>query len=141
MCLRNPPLLSPQLTLSAIFPPAKRYPWLRFPPRAANSHSASESRSASGHLEIEQEEWLVGTEQSVSRGTPVTLLEGSAGVIGYVYETWRDDVKPWSHSQNNLYNKEFKFDGDELFFIIIGIKESNIANEICKIVNGGEIIG
>ena len=80
----------------------------------SNSHSASESRSASGHLEIEQEEWLVGTEQSVSRGTPVTLLEGSAGVIGYVYETWSEDVKPWSHSQNNLYNKEFKFDGDEL---------------------------
>ena len=24
---------------------------------------------------------------------------------------------------------------------IIGVKESNIANEICKIVNGGEIIG
>ena len=76
--------------------------------------SASQTRSASGHLEIEQEEWLVGTEQSVSRGTPVTLLEGSAGVIGYVYGTWSDDVKPWSHSQNNLYNKEFKFDGDEL---------------------------
>ena len=82
----------------------------------SNSNSASQSRSASGQLEIEQEEWLVDTKKvtQVSRGTPTTLLSGSAGVIGYVYGTWSDDVKPWSHSQNNLYNKEFKFDGDEL---------------------------
>ncbi len=82
----------------------------------SDTRSASQTRSASGHLEIEQEEWLVGTDQIVTRGTPVTLLEGSAGVIGYVYESWGDDVKPWTNSQNNinLYNKEFKFDGDEL---------------------------
>ena len=88
----------------------------------SNPHSASQTRSASGHLEIEQGEWLVGTEQSVSRGTPVTLLEGSAGVIGYVYDTWQEHSSavgetpaitgtlPWE----TLYNKEFKFDGDEL---------------------------
>lgn len=83
-----------------------------------DTRSASQTRSASGHLEIEQEEWLVGTEQSVSRGTPVTLLEGSAGVIGYVYGTWQEHSSadgetgtlPWE----TLYNKEFKFDGDEL---------------------------
>lgn len=82
----------------------------------SDNRTGSQTRSASGHLEIEQEEWLVGTEQSITRGTPVTLLKGSAGVIGYVYETWSNDVKPWTNSQNNinLYNKEFKFDGDEL---------------------------
>ncbi len=88
----------------------------------SDTRSGSQTRSASGHLEIEQEEWLVGTEQSVTRGTPVTLLEGSAGVIGYVYETWQENAPavdetpaikgtlPWE----TLYNKEFKFDGDEL---------------------------
>lgn len=75
----------------------------------SDTRSASQTRSASGHLEIEQEEWLVGTEQSVSRGTPVTLLEGSAGVIGYVYDdTWSTSVTPFFH------NKQFNFDGDEL---------------------------
>lgn len=77
----------------------------------SDTRSASLTRSASGHLEIEQEEWLVGTEQSVTRGTPVTLLEGSAGVIGYVYETWSEGTtKPLT----DLYNKQFNFDGDEL---------------------------
>ena len=76
----------------------------------SNTRSASQTRSASGHLEIEQEEWLVGTEQSVTRGTPVTLLEGSAGVIGYVYDTWSNSEKPWE----SLYKKEYAFDGDEL---------------------------
>lgn len=88
----------------------------------SDNRTGSQTRSASGHLEIEQEEWLVGTEQSITRGTPVTLLEGSAGVIGYVYETWQENAPavdetpaikgtlPWE----TLYNKEFKFDGDEL---------------------------
>ena len=46
---------------------------------------ASVSRSSAGHLEMEQEEWLVDTEKvtQISRGTPTTLLSGSAGVIGY----------------------------------------------------------
>ena len=76
----------------------------------SDTRSASQTRGTSGHLEIEQEDWLVGTEQSVTRGTPVTLLEGSAGVIGYVYETWSDDIKPLT----NFHNKQFNFDGDEL---------------------------
>ena len=78
----------------------------------SGSRDASVSRGTSGHLAIEQEEWLVGTEaeQGVSRGAPVTLLSGSAGVIGYVYDTWTDDVTPWT----DLYNKKFNFDGDEL---------------------------
>lgn len=70
----------------------------------------SQTRSTSGHLEIEQEEWLVG-ERIVTRGKPVTALEGSAGVIGYVYDnTWTTSVKPWS----GLYNTEYVFNGDEL---------------------------
>ena len=78
----------------------------------SDSRTSSMSRSSSGHLEMEQEEWLVGTgaAQGVSRGNPVTLLEGSAGVIGYVYDTWGNDVKPWPE----VYNKKFNFDGDEL---------------------------
>ena len=76
----------------------------------SDSRSASQTRGTSGHLEIEQEDWLVGTEQSVTRGTPVTLLEGSAGVIGYVYNTWSTSVTPLT----NFHNKQFNFDGDEL---------------------------
>lgn len=74
----------------------------------SDTRSTSQTRGASGHLEIEQEEWLVGTEQGVTRGNPVTLLEGSAGVIGYVYDTWSTSVTPF------FYNKQFNFDGDEL---------------------------
>jgi hypothetical protein len=45
-------------------------------------------------------------------------LEGSAGVIGYAYDKWQEHSSadgetgtlPWE----TLYNKEFKFDGDEL---------------------------
>ncbi len=88
----------------------------------SDTRSASQTRGTSGHLEIEQEDWLVGTEQSVTRGTPVTLLEGSAGVIGYVYDTWQEYVPAVGETPattgtpptNALYNKEFKFDGDEL---------------------------
>ena len=69
----------------------------------------SQTRSASGHLEVEQEEWLV-EERIVTRGKPVTSLEGSAGVIGYVYDEWSTSVKPWS----GLYNTEYVFNGDEL---------------------------
>ena len=90
----------------------------------SGSRGASVSRGASGHLAIEQEEWLVATEkeQGASRGTPVTLLEDSAGVLGYVYDTWQEPtaavgdtpattgILPWS----SLYNKKFIFDGDEL---------------------------
>lgn len=80
----------------------------------SGSQGSSVSRGASGHLAIEQEEWLVATEkeQGVSRGAPVTLLEDSAGVIGYVYDEWvsegDDATKPYFH------NKKFNFDGDEL---------------------------
>lgn len=74
---------------------------------------ASVSRSSAGHLEMEQEEWLVDTEKvtQVSRGTPTTLLSGSAGVIGYVYNgEWSTSVTPWT----GLHNEEYVFDGDEL---------------------------
>ena len=74
---------------------------------------ASVSRSSAGHLEMEQEEWLVDTEKvtQVSRGTPTALLSGSAGVIGYVYNgEWSTSVTPWT----GLHNEEYVFDGDEL---------------------------
>ena len=74
---------------------------------------ASVSRSSAGHLEMELEEWLVDTEKvtQISRGTPTTLLSGSAGVIGYVYDgEWSTSVTPWT----GLHNEEYVFDGDEL---------------------------
>jgi len=84
----------------------------------ADSRAASVSRSASGHLAIEQEEWLVGTEaeQGVSRGVPVTLLSGSAGVIGY----GDDDI--WSD------NAEYVFDGDELTAKSTDVRWTTIAD-------------
>lgn len=75
----------------------------------SDSRTASVSRSASGCLEMEQEKWLVGVEerkQDGSRGVPVILLDGSAGVIGYTGTS----TSPWS----GLDNKKFNFDGDEL---------------------------
>ena len=84
----------------------------------ADSRAASVSRSASGHLAIEQEEWLVGTEaeQGVSRGAPVTLLSGSAGVIGY-----GDDDIVWSD------NAEYVFDGD----IELALTTKDVASVFC----------
>lgn len=76
----------------------------------SDNRKDSQTRNATGHLEIEQEEWLVGTEQNVTRGKPVRSLEGSAGVIGYVYDAWSTSVIPWT----GLYNTEYVFDGDEL---------------------------
>ena len=89
-----------------------------------DNRSASIARSSSGALEIEQEEWLVGAEEKKdgSRGTPVSLLDGYAGVIGYLYDEWNEPkaavgetpavtgTTPWE----DLYNQKYKFDGDEL---------------------------
>lgn len=91
----------------------------------SDSRVASVTRSTAGRLEIEQEEWLVGTEveQGVSRGEPVSLLEGSAGVIGYVYNTWSNNITPYT----SLYNKEFKFDGDELNAVSDNVRWSTLS--------------
>ena len=51
-----------------------------------------------------------------TKATPMTLLDGEAGIIGYIYKTWpasTDAIKtfaPWSQ----LQNKSFTFDGDQL---------------------------
>ena len=106
---------------------------ISFTTSLSGSRAASMSRGASGHLAIEQEEWLVGVEkkQGASRGTPVSLLEGSAGVIGYVYDTWKEPMAtdetgtlPW----DILYNKQFNFDGDELTAASADIRWNQIAN-------------
>ena len=96
----------------------------------SDSRTSSMSRSASGHLEIEQEEWLVGTgaEQGVSRGNPVTLLEGSAGVIGYAYDTWDNSVQP----RTDLFNKKFNFDGDELTAESNNVRWNELNNDKAK---------
>lgn len=98
--------------------PARPSDVVCFTASLAESRAASVSRSASGHLAIEQEEWLVGTEaeQGVSRGAPLTLLSGSAGVIGY----GDDDI--WSD------NAEYVFDGDELTAKSTDVRWTTIAD-------------
>ena len=80
----------------------------------SDGRTSSVSRGASGQLEIEQEEWLVGMEkkQDASRGAPVSLLSGSAGVIGYEYQTADDNTS--IQLLSSLNKKQFNFDGDEL---------------------------
>ena len=63
------------------------------------------SRSASGHLTIEEEEWrlegMASDEKAGSRATIMSMMEGQARVLGYVDETsFMDDI--------------FQFNGDEL---------------------------
>jgi len=65
------------------------------------------SRSASGHLAIEEEEWrlegMASDEKAGSRATIMSMLEGQARVLGYVDEnttSFMDDI--------------FQFRGDEL---------------------------
>ena len=83
----------------------------------SDGRKASVSRGASGLLEIEQEEWLVGMEKKDgSRGAPVSLLKGSAGVIGY-----GDDNSVWSD------NAEYEFDGDELTAMSSDVRWNTIA--------------
>ena len=94
----------------------------------SDSRSASVSRSASGCLEMEQEEWLVGVdaEQGASRGAPVTLLKDSAGVIGYAY-----DKTQTAHTTliQSLENKLFVFDGDELVADSIDVRWKTITGD------------
>ena len=102
-----------------------------------DNRSASIARSSSGALEIEQEEWLVGAEEKKdgSRGTPVSLLDGYAGVIGYLYDEWNEPkasvgetpavtgTTPWE----DLYNQKYKFDGDELTAVGADMRWNTIA--------------
>ena len=101
--------------LEGVFKSGRPSDVICFTASLSDSRGSSVSRGSSGHLAIEQEEWLVGVEekQGASRGTPVTLLSGSAGVIGYVYDTWKEPMTkdekgtlPW----DILYNKQFDFD-------------------------------
>ena len=88
----------------------------------SDGRTSSVSRGASGQLEIEQEEWLVGKEkkQDASRGAPVSLLSGSAGVIGIGFSN-NDTESVWSS------NAEYKFDGDELTAKTGDVRWSTIA--------------
>ena len=51
-----------------------------------------------------------------TKAAPMTTLSGEAGIIGYVYDKWPDNASatkafaPW----NQLQNKSFTFDGDQL---------------------------
>ena len=111
--------------LEGVFKPGRPSDVICFTASLSDSRARSVSRGSSGHLAIEQEEWLVGVEekQGASRGTPVTLLSGSAGVIGYVYDNWSDTTQPWPA----LYNKQFDFEGDELTAASNDVRWSTIA--------------
>ena len=91
--------------LEGVFKSGRPSDVICFTASLSDSRGSSVSRGSSGHLSIEQEEWLVGVSenQDASRKAPVTLLSGSAGVIGY-----GDSDIPWSN------NAEYVFDGDEL---------------------------
>ena len=66
-----------------------------------------------------------------TKAAPMTMLSGNAGVIGYVYDTWPADADaiktfaPW----NQLQNKSFTFDGDQLAATEGMIKWSEVENE------------
>ena len=92
--------------LEGVFKSSRPSDVICFTTSLSDSRGSSVSRGSSGHLAIEQEEWLVGVseKQDASRKAPVTLLSGSAGVIGY----GDDEETPWSN------NAEYVFDGDEL---------------------------
>ena len=89
----------------------------------SDDRTSSVSRGASGQLEIVQEEWLVGKEekQDASRGAPVSLLSGSAGVIGIGIDN-ENTESVWSN------NAEYKFDGDELTAKTGDVRWSTIAD-------------
>lgn len=84
-------------------------------------------RNSYDMLSIEEEQWDLITSKSdaVTRGMPMSLLEGSAGVLAYLYDKWSSSTLPWSE----MYNKEFVFDGDEMTAATQDIKWSKIAKE------------
>ena len=73
---------------------------------------AKATRSSYDKLSIEEEMWdlIPANNKDVTRGMPMTLLDGSAGVLAYIYNEWSDEILPWSE----IYDKEYEFDGDEM---------------------------
>lgn len=68
------------------------------------------SRASGPHYISHEEDWNL-TMSSNSRVTPTLSLEGSAGVLGYVYSgTWSSSISTWDY----VNNVEFEFSGDEL---------------------------
>lgn len=90
-----------------------------------NNNGVDVTRSSYDNISVEEEEWkLTGTSrEAVTRGMPVTLLNGSAGVTAYVYNEWDDTTLPWS----KMYDKEFVFDGDVMTAASKDIKWSTVS--------------
>lgn len=100
--------------LEGIVQPGRATDVLCFSVALSDGYTQSKTRSAKDNLEMEEEEWaLEGVQTSGSkatRGTPTTLLSGSAGLIGYVYNEWNSSTTP----RTELYNKQYDFDGDQM---------------------------
>ena len=82
-------------------------------------------RSSYDKLSIEEEQWdlIIAQNDAVIRGMPMSLLNGSAGVLAYLYDKWSSSTLPWSE----IYDKEFVFDGDEMTAASKDIRWSSIA--------------
>ena len=100
--------------LEGIVQPGRATDVLCFSVALSDGYTQSKTRSAKDNLEMEEEEWaLEGVQTSgakATRGTPTTLLSGSAGLSGYVYNEWNSSTTPWTE----LYNKQYDFDGDQM---------------------------
>ena len=99
------------------------------------SRKASDKATRSSYdiLTIDEEKWdltPLGSD-AVTRGMPMTLLNGSAGVLAYIYDEWSNTTLPYSE----IYDKEYLFDGDEMTAASNDIRWSNIA----KVANNDSI--
>ena len=87
-----------------------------------------------GGIEDRQEQQYLAFSTRLSdeatKAAPMTMLSGEAGIIGYVYDKWptnADAIKtfaPW----NQLQNKSFTFDGDQLAATSGMVKWSAVGN-------------
>lgn len=80
--------------------------YLRFTAKLGGSAITATTRSTAGHVEIEEEEWLVGNpkaeKEDNTRGTLTTGMDGDVGISGVAM------------SRSLFANEKYSFDGDEL---------------------------
>lgn len=79
--------------------------YLRFTAKLGGSAITATTRSTAGHVEIEEEEWLVGNPKAEkggdTRGTLTTGMDGDVGISGVAVS-------------GSFANEKYSFDGDEL---------------------------
>ena len=115
--------------LEGIVQPGRATDVVCFNATLSNGSSMSKTRSAKDNLAMDEEDWILeGVQTSdtkATRGTPTTLLNGSAGLIGYVYDEWGGSITPW----DELYNKQYNFDGDQMTADEADVRWSVISKE------------